>query len=395
MKNRTKGGRKLKILIFTSKFGMGHYRAAEALAEAIQHARPEDKILLCDFTELLFGRHRAEVIYGAYRKFVAHGSRIYNHIYRTCTGSTAKETRRGHSALLLPIRRILEESGADVILSSYSGCNGLIGDCLRRYHLSIPFITCITDIGIHGKWIDPAIDLYLAASEETRRQLLLLGIDHRKIAVTGIPVRQSFLTSVKEQKTIRNAGRSASSAKETRLLIMGGGLGLLPSGEGFYDCLEAVPALKTTVITGRNKQLLRRLSGRYRNVRFLPFTENISALFAESDWLFTKPGGITIFEAIHACTPMILEPAFLQQEKANGEFVRQSGAGILLPSAIEKNPELLVAVLQDSSEQQRIAENMAAMQSHLDTGALIRFLGRTAFETERRTSHASYFRAVL
>ena len=385
----------MKILIFTSKFGMGHYRAAEALAEAIQHARPEDTTLLCDFTELLLGQHRAEMIYGAYRRFVARGSGIYNHIYRTCTGSTAKETRRRHSAFLLPIRRILEESGADVILSSYSGCNSLIGDCLRTYHLSSPFITCITDIGIHGKWIDPAIDLYLAASEETRRQLLLLGIDHRKIAVTGIPVRQSFLTSAKKQKTLRNAGRPASSAEETRLLIMGGGLGLLPSGEGFYDSLEAMPALKTTVITGRNQQLLRRLSGRYRNVRFLPFTENIAALFAESDWLFTKPGGITIFEAIHTGTPMILEPAFLQQEKANGEFVRQSGAGILLPKTIEKNPKPLLAVLQDNSEQKRIVRNMAALQSHLDTGALMRFLDHAALDTERRTSHASYFRAVL
>jgi len=50
----------------------------------------------------------------------------------------------------------------------------------------------ITDYDLHGFWVDPGVDRYYAASVQVRDRLAAKGIPDSRIAITGIPVRESF-----------------------------------------------------------------------------------------------------------------------------------------------------------------------------------------------------------
>ena len=371
----------MNILLFTSKFGMGHYYAAEAIKEQIEHARPQDNVFLIDFMDILLGPG-ADRIYTAYGSLISRGSSIYNHVYKHCTelDRTVEKSRLGLcSALLLPVRRAIEKYQADLVISTYSGCNKYIGKCLRQYRLPIPFITCITDIGIHGRWVNPHVDLYLTASEETRRDLIKIGVDSHKIAVTGIPVRSAFSFHAAADSESSTKSGISSFKRNNRLLIMGGGLGLLPEEKCFYDALEKEPNLCTTVITGKNKELLRSFAGSYQHVEFLPFTDNIASYIKRSDWLLTKPGGITLFEAISAGTPLILTKPFLQQETANSLFASRYQISVQLQKNIVSSLPCILSVVADKEKQLQLSENMKALRGSLSESALLLFLCR--FET--------------
>ena len=82
---------------------------------------------------------------------------------------------------------------------------------------ALPLITCVTDLSSHSEWIHKYTDCYLVGSNDIRSRLAAKGVDRDIICVTGIPVRCEFKRPVR-----RRPGR------ERNLLIMGGGLGLLP-----------------------------------------------------------------------------------------------------------------------------------------------------------------------
>lgn len=61
--------------------------------------------------------------------------------------------------------------------------------------------------------------------------------------MTGIPVRQQFLDADYRQKRERNRTR--------RVLIMGGGLGLMPDLKELLEKLHSMQGVESVVITGK------------------------------------------------------------------------------------------------------------------------------------------------
>ena len=366
----------MTVLILTSKFGMGHYYAAEAIAAQLMADRPDDKIYVEDFMGIIAGKSSKQ-LYAAYSSFVARGGNVYNLIYRHYTEKATEmisEKDSSYTAIMevvnpmnsviyKALKKTIEKRRPDVIISTYSGCNKYIGDYLRKTNSHIGFVTCITDIGIHGKWVDPQVDMYMTASEETKQSLMEIGVPAQNIAVTGIPVRQGF-------KETRPEKASRKAACKKNLLIMGGGLGLLPEEAGFYERLDKVSGLKTTVIAGKNKNVLKRFAEKYENVEFLSYTKEIERYIKNADWLLTKPGGITTFEAINAATPLILVKPFLQQEILNGEFVKKHRMGILLEKEIMESIDDIISAVNDEVLRKRCSYNMSKLCEGFDKEAL-------------------------
>ena len=64
---------------------------------------------------------------------------------------------------------------------------------------------------------------------------------------------------------------------------MGGGRGLLPKRDSFYEALDALPGVHTTIITGNNRKLYDRLAGKNAHIEVLGFTDRAYDYMARAD----------------------------------------------------------------------------------------------------------------
>lgn len=323
----------MNILILTGKFGMGHWSASQSLRQQLMHSFPDAEAEVVDFLTYAMP-NIAEAMYKGFNMVVAHGSYLFN-LYYKLTAMGHPDARPPFEGLLLDkLTELLYERRPDAVIATHPLCAQLVSrlknqavfkeqaglkareGAKEQCGLDLPLITCITDVSAHPEWINRNTDCYMVPSDEVRRELAAKGVDPALICVTGIPVREEFLGL---KRTSDRGGQ--------KLLIMGGGLGLLPRNMDFYDALNAIPDTYTTIITGRNRKLYDRLHGRWENIQVIGYTSQVWEYMAEVDLIVTKPGGITLFETIFAQVPILTWPPALQQEKGNARWLTEEGIG--------------------------------------------------------------------
>ena len=143
---------------------------------------------------------------------------------------------------------------------------------------------------------------------------------------------------------------------------MGGGLGLMPRRDSFYQALDALPGVHTTILTGRNEKLFQRLNGRYANIDAVPFTDEVEKYMARSHLMLSKPGGITCFEAIAARLPILAWQPFLKQEQENADFLVRHGMARI--AAKEENACL--AAIRETIYDDRALSSMERSMEELE-----------------------------
>ena len=132
---------------------------------------------------------------------------------------------------------------------------------------------------------------------------------------------------------------------------MGGGLGLLPKRDSFYEALDALPGVHTTIITGNNRKLYDRLAGKYAHIEVLGFTDRVYDYMARADRVPPKPGGITLFETIFSELPILAWEPFLEQEKNNARFLVKRRLG----RVAAKEPEECLSAIRALDRRRRDA----------------------------------------
>lgn len=297
----------MNILILTGKFGMGHLSAANALREQLgQDGHHADVVDLFEYA----APELAPAMYWWFNVLVTYGGVFYN-IYHDLTVNDSGEGRGDN--LLGGLDRLLDEYAPDVVVSTHPICSAAMAKYKEEGPSDIPMVTCVTDVTCHSEWLHPGTDCYLVAGETVRQGLAAKGVDPDTVVVSGIPVSGRF----------KPARKDPSHRRE--LLIMGGGLGLMPRRDSFYQALDALPGVHTTILTGRNDKLYQRLNGRYANIEAVPFTREVEKYMARAHLMLSKPGGITCFEAIAARLPILAWQPFLKQEQENADFLVAHG----------------------------------------------------------------------
>lgn len=298
----------MNILILTGKFGMGHWSAARALSEQLSGEGHETEVV--DFFDYALPEV-APAMYRAFSLLVTYGGAIYN-VYHRLTEKSSGDAMLPVERLTNQLARLLEERRPGLVLSTHPVCSHLMSNFKLQRDSEVPLITCITDVTCHSEWIHPATDCYLVAGETVRQGLVDKGVDRSRIEVTGIPVSTRF-------------GMGCRTDGVRELLIMGGGLGLMPRKDAFYQALNDLPGVHTTILTGKNQKLYDRLWGRYEHIEAVPFTDQVPFYMGRANLMLSKPGGITTFEAIAARLPMLAWEPFLNQERENARFLVENG----------------------------------------------------------------------
>jgi processive 1,2-diacylglycerol beta-glucosyltransferase len=307
------------ILILTASFGMGHNSVSKALKEQIETDFKYIKVKIADILEIINPKVK-EISSKVYSELTESYPAVYNKIYDVKVKN--KNNIIDNIIGNLYYKRFYEYMTIEnpkLIISTFPLYSCIVAKIKEEYNEDIKLITVITDVVDSWEWIYDGTDKYLVPTDEIKTKLIGKGVDKDIILVTGIPVKKEFINS--------DINFSVND-KNTILIVLSGVDNI---SKNLLGKLNKYKDYKIKIVTGRNEKLYKKLSDlRFSNIEVYGFVNNLDEMMDESVYIVTKPGGVTIFEAINKELPLILLNSNIGQEKGNVEFVKQNKIGFII-----------------------------------------------------------------
>ncbi len=313
------------FVIYTSS-GNGHRAAAEAVSEALRDMGKEPVTAdILQFADPLFRSVYSE----GYHLAGEHSRPFCRAMYRI-TDRDRSESKivqlidRFSVDRVARFSRFLEENNPECVVATHFLPMYAVARQKARGLYKGELHVVVTDLDVHRMWICAHVNRYHVPTDAAARKLWMMGVPESCTKVTGIPVKRAFC---------REPERDPGKGDPLNVLLLGSSI---PDGkilQAVAGILERVKRVRLTVIAGRNAGLFERLrrqkpeTGGDQNLTVLPFVRNVPPLFASSDLLITKPGGLTTAEAACCLLPMLLVAPIPCQETKNAEILEKTGAG--------------------------------------------------------------------
>ncbi|CUH96072.1 hypothetical protein P22_2160 [Propionispora sp. 2/2-37] len=353
---------KHKILFFSAPIGSGHTRAAQAVRTAILRQEPEADVKITnifDFFSPLLGRF----ILKAYLAILAVYPPAYGLMYRWGNKDMSASVINHiiNQFLAVKMQHYILEYRPSAIVCTHATPAGLAAYLTRHCGMTVPVMAVITDYAVHRLWVYPEIDRYFVAHHSLEKMLEGFGVAKSRIQSVGIPVDTAFTATYDREETVRKLGLRTGVKT---LLIMGGGAGVFPMNEILSLCQDIPELLQIIVVTGNNHVVYNKLRKRKLpdscKLCLLPYVDNVHELMAIADLLVSKPGGMTVSEALCTGLPMLVYKPIPGQEEANTQYLIQHGVAVRADS-LEDVKNHLTALLKDSRQLQIMRQNALAM----------------------------------
>ena len=349
---------KQNILIVTASIGSGHNKAAEAIGNEMKIKYPDAAVHTVDFmstkTAYLNGFLKA-----VYLKMLDFMPNVYDFLYNFTGGRL-----RGFSAqsmLALAMKHNMEELvkryQADIVVCTHPFPCAAAAYLKRHKKIDVLLACVITDFSIHQMWVYKNIDLYFVATEEARAELARRGVAKETIQATGIPVDRVF-GLVYDRPSLLTKFNLRSDLPIA--LIMGGGLGLGGVKVALQQLETLAIPLQILVVTGANVSLWSEIkkytSHSKHKIEVWGYSNNVQELMAVSSFLISKPGALTICEALAMELPMLLHEPIPGPETENAAYVAGKGAAIWIKEN-KKIGAMVEELLKDTAKLEQMRQN--------------------------------------
>lgn len=314
-----------KVLIYSAGTGGGHLECAKVLQSKFIQLGHE--VVIIDFLKEINIRLDKFVV-NFNSLITGNLPNLYGHLYY---GFDNELNQKRFTSLLIKVARnklyknIIVES-PDLIIGTHSFLNGIIGYLKGNNLINIPFISLITDYKPHQNHIHQYIDAYITGSEDLTKEFVNRNIPKERVYPFGIPIRDEFLNRI----------HTYNKNKTFKILVMGGSLGLKDMKKSLQSVSQIDRDIHITVISGNNIKLKEYFENTYEDliaegkITIYGYYNEIATLMYNSDVLITKPGGITITEAISMNLPIIVPYFIPGQEKENLKYLIDNGLGIYI-----------------------------------------------------------------
>jgi processive 1,2-diacylglycerol beta-glucosyltransferase len=319
-----------QVLIISASVGAGHDQAGHALEKVIHQRYPHVRTEFIDFMDSKYTFNH--LLKKVYLEMLESVPSLYNFMYQIAAqhGNVRPNAKY---ALFQTMQHHMEDlfakSHPDLAIFTHPFPCGAVACIRRNGRIVTPMVAIITDFALHDMWLFHEVDEYFVATEELQQEFAARGMSHSRVHATGIPIRQGFGLNYDVSDIREKLGLSAHLPL---ILIMGGGLGLGSMEEALRSVNELDCSAQAVVITGKNTELfdsLRNIAGGlHQPVKVLGFVDNIPELMAAADILITKPGGLTVSEALAAGLPMVFHKPLPGQEEDNARYIIAKGAAI-------------------------------------------------------------------
>lgn len=362
-------GRK-KVLLMYISINSGHHKAALALEKALEILDPSVEVL--SINSLNYTNPLVEkVINKTYMGVIKNRPEVWEYLYDNpkVFRNISKLRELIHRFNSGKLKTLLDDFKPNVIACTQAFPCGMVADCKTSFGLDIPLIGALTDCAPHSYWIFDSVDYYVVHSEATMNKLIENGISRERIRIFGIPIDPKFANKLNAESIMTKLGIDKSIPT---ILIMGGGQGLGPIPEIVFSLNKISRPIQMLIVAGTNGRLFNWLESRSRNFRMRSFifgyASNVDELMSIVTLIITKPGGLTISEAMSKSLPMVIIRPIPGQEAKNTEYLLKEGVAVkadsprdagILTEALLNQPVKLEQMRQNA---RRIAKPNSAIE---------------------------------
>lgn len=301
---------------------------------------------------------------------------IYKVMYKTANKEKImKAITKVNSLISKKLIPLMNEYNPDVIITTHPFSTEMVSRLKGSGKIKAPIVCIMTDYAPHRTWINDNVDAYVVANDEMIKSMYSMGVPYWKVYPYGIPIDEGFYERKDKKIVLREMGLNPNLPT---LLIMAGSFGVKNILEIYKEILEICIDFQIIVITGRNEQLydsidrvvhgekekketafetvcrfgyllkssFSKLYGKNKNenisgskkfrdihkknTRIIYFTKEVDKYMQAADLIITKPGGLTITEALACNIPMAIFDAIPGQEDENADFLVNKNMAIRL-----------------------------------------------------------------
>ena len=354
----------MKVLILSASIGGGHEKAAKALKDNIISENSSNEVKIVD-TLSYISFILSKTVSESYKMIVKSVPKMFDVIYKKSDEKNSFNSfvvflNHFFSRKIIPL---IKDFKPDIIVSTHMFPTEMVSYLKLRKKTFVPLICVITDYAPHKTWITKEVDAYVVASKEMIPRMLNLGIKEEKIFPFGIPIDNSFFEYQDKFVILKELNLEKDLST---ILIMAGSFGVKDVLPIYTNLVKSTLNFQIVLITGKNKTLYEKLyfyiennkekNKNIKNTRLIYFTDEVYKFMRVSDLIITKPGGLTVSEALVSNLPLAVFDSIPGQEKENAEFLIKNKMGIRLSKSkncLREVEELLInedqlKIMQDS-----------------------------------------------
>ena len=317
----------MKVLVLTISAGQGHNKTARAIGEYLRSRGVDVEII---DTYKYFNAGLSKLVEKGYLLSTKFTPNLYGTIY-------TKEENIVHSDRMNIVNvagklvareffKFIENKKPDAIITTHIFAASLVSRFKRKRNCEAATFGVVTDFTVHPFWETVNLDYYVTPSSLLNNQMLKKGIPEQKILPFGIPIDMKFAVD-----TDKSEARKALGFDEKRTVFVMTGSMDYEDVINYVEQLDAIEYdFQLVTVCGNNRHLKNKIDcmNTRKKIYNFGFVDNIDLIMSASDCIVSKPGGLTVSEAMAKKLPMILIDPIPGQEDRNYEFLINNGLAI-------------------------------------------------------------------
>ncbi|PTX53660.1 processive 1,2-diacylglycerol beta-glucosyltransferase [Melghirimyces profundicolus] len=316
-------------MVLTLGFGTGHNAAAQAVSRELERTAGV-RVKTVDLLELVPGRFHP-FIQSGYGQMLNRFPSFYHYLYDSTSHSRILRTvskgfiEKMGWTIRKKLKRVLFRFQPTRLVTTHPFSLLLLPPGWRH----LPSTGVVTDYELHPLWLArvPRVLCLPPQLLDRSEQDRLRWQTGCRTVETGIPCDVRFGTRIPAEEARFRLGFEPGTPL---ILVMGGGMGCGPLPKVVEELGHMKVSAQIQVLTGKNHTIYRELCSQNQNVniRVDRYRNDVSLLMDAADLLVTKPGGLSVTEAMAKGLPLLLFEALPGQEYANQQYLIRRGAAL-------------------------------------------------------------------
>ena len=357
----------MKVLVLSIQAGMGHIKAAEAIAEGLKKEDLEPKNFIVLHNSLL-----GWFINGFYLWMTKKAPALWALFYKTSVWRLSRGFL--NQAIREDVQPVINEFSPDAVISTHPFIASALSTIKNR---NFKIVSCATDFDCHPMGITLQIDLYIVPHQVNGEYLQKKGVSPSKIKVIGIPILSKF----HQNKGIKK--EKFGLAEKPVVLCLGGGYGLGHIEKHLLALTRIKDRMQIVIVAGKDTRLSDKLKKMLLKLglegKVFGFIDYIDELLEIADIAVGKAGGLGASEVVAKGVPLIITEAIPGQEEKNAEILIKEGKAVW-PKDVGLEIERLVT---DKERLKEMKDKMRKFKPPLATMEIARILKELSLKNER------------